>query len=424
MPSYPVCLSDSEISVIIDLLYERRGKFSSQTELNADTTPSDALLFKLLSIGTGDCTDMANCNDVLSCLTGFNFTRIILPAISRAGFNPYPFVPESERIPLTEQQKSAPIAPTPQLPNSECDYDSLYAGIRSFVNIIADTILQFWQMMDIEGRDISKLSRVLSAIPILGSLPLDELAVARDFLVDEVVDAYHAYDSPLARDQVACKIFEIVKCAGRCDVNYNDIAQALGELALDVVVPASVEELWGLITNLVAGFTAPELVYYGSLSMAIGAIGLGTEALGINFLDLSLMMQLGFDEPSGDWTILCQSCGNEPQLEIYASNGENSLEFDGIDTYTLYLKAGTFASIRVIGGNENNCDTPFRPENITVLIGSPTGREWRNCPGGTIDSANAPLTDAEGLLMSYYAVSSTTSIGGTDFTITFTLGAV
>jgi hypothetical protein len=220
-------------------------------------------------------------------------------------------VPPAERVPLTESQKNQAIIQAPPLPPEQgggCDYDALFGGIRSFVNIIADTILNFWQMMDIEGRDISKAARLLSAIPILGNLPVDELATARDFLVDEVIDAYFAYDTPLARDQIACKIFTIVKCQNKCDVNYNDIAQALAELALDVVVPGSVEELWGLITNLIAGFTAPELVYYGSISMAIGALGLGTTALGINFLDLTTMVALGYDEPSSDWQLLCQPC--------------------------------------------------------------------------------------------------------------------
>lgn len=424
LPQFPTD-SDERTTLLLNLSLREFVALATAIDVGSDIAYGDEAV-AIWWLWTRSIMSETLCEKIAQCINTSEAVRDAIGDIFTSDIDTPQYEQLLEKLREDLEQTISPVNPT------DCN-DSLWGACISFVEVLNRNALDYLELLETSPIDQTlELANNVANAPLLDEVGLDAITGTISWAIDQLFDYYVASYTDEYRDALACEVFCRVK--NTCAISVNDFYEVLKERAqVSVLDPNDIVQVAVSLAQIVFSGASDRVVdvwFYWNLELArlgntlanangvVASFGFGNA-----MTRLKTQLKLGFNNPDSDWELLCDDCPSVPTIEIYETNGASTLDFDGT-TYTLFVQAGTFASLRVIGADENNCDNPFRPENITVLSGVPTGREWRNCPSGTIDSANAPVTDAEGLLMSYYAVSASIGLGGTDFTLTFTLGNV
>lgn len=416
LPEFPSD-SDERIDVIMSLSLNEFIKLATAIDVGSDIAYGEDAV-AIWYIWVRSIMSESLCEKITDCVNENSGTRNAISNLFLTNTSEQYYDQLLEKLKEDLEEPVVPVNPAPS-----CN-DNLWGAIVQFVDIITKDVTDFLELIDANPADQGlELINVLSNLPVVDEIGVDTLTNFAVWVADQLQTYWLASLTDEYREGLACDVFCRVKDG--CAVSVDDVYQVI----LARVNPQfNIENLIDVASNLTqfvftgaSDFVCDTWLFAMFRFASLGDVlfkATGVRQFAYATTRLRKQLMLGLNNPDSDWSLLCTNCNPSAQLEIYATNGTATLGFDGL-YYTLTCSTNAFVAIRRIGANQNNCLLPFKPINISVVSGNPTGREWRNCPSGTFNSANAPVTQANGNLMSYLAVSNSTSIGGSAFSIEF-----
>lgn len=321
----------------------------SQTDGQSDVDAQDAAQLWRVALNTGvysdDCETDMSCDDVADCIeTSDAVKEAIAQQIANNPSNQTTVYETSVYgAPLTPAQRSAPIATPP-----DCDLDVLFAMCTAIIDQIHTNNQDFLEILEAASNPTERARNVISAIPVVGLLPIDEAIEFIDQLVEEIQENYDAQWTTSIRDELRCALFCKAQNEPDCIVTFDMIVSIFEDRLnyyLDPAATAAALVQYFLLSTW-AGTTVVDI-------MSLIQVAFWREAsnwLGVNIRTLQIVARLVIDNPDPDWQTLPCECADVPlPIQIYNVAGYASGSFvktgEGEATFTASL--GTDGAYRV-----------------------------------------------------------------------------
>lgn len=304
-----------------------------------------------------EATQQALFQAFLTVLRNGNSVELV-QALRAGGFPIAPWVNSETFEPVADfAQPVNPALPPPPT----CNFDRLYGQCVSVVNVLVDSVLGFITNLNVEAQSLNNLNRVIQAIPFVGGIAdvvaADDLLTIKDWLTENVLESFRAFDSPLARGGLACEIFNIVRCDGRCSISWAHINLALVDDYVNTL-GFTPDAAWELINSIFLGSISGEVAYRTLIAIAAFVIEKGSSFANLGRLSLPLAIGLGNDEPSGDWQFLCQPCGGTVSITFENLNGFTITQ--GVLDTTTGNPLPSLRALRIVSGGTVIYDSSVR----------------------------------------------------------------
>lgn len=316
--AFTVCVPDDPFfyGVVMGLLKQATFKYFWAGTDEQKTAVTDRMLE--MYYGYQDQAGCMDCDQIADCIENDAATQAAIAEaitsntlIQNAINNVYNPVPGGGTMPpeVSGQNVTGP--------NPTCNLDALWGYIDTGIESMNAANRDSQEVIETLSQPAERLATLLSAIPGVGILPVDEIvAYGQGLWSDDLFTAYVANDTAPYRTQLKCDLFCIARDAG-CVVSVD----MLVDLFLDRLSFSGAKTLDYIVSYLVAGtwvgteindtfYLAQALwLKYGDQFFHI----LGLPGIGILF---------GLGEPSDDWTLLCD-CPEfwEHTIDFTASNG-------------------------------------------------------------------------------------------------------
>jgi len=242
-------------------------------------------------------------------------------------------------------QKGAPITTGAGAGNlvGGCDLDELFAGITEIVNTMNSNNKDFLEVMALAGSKTERISNAISAIPVIGLLPADEIVDWAAKMQAEILVNYDAEWTTTVKDEYRCGLFCIAKAHTDCTLSYDDIFAYIQTRLGAALDPLNI--LGSLVQYTILGTWSGTTVVDIMMLNQIGIWKVAGQWLGSVIRTLETVAALGKDTPDPDWLILCTDCpapsiGVNTQTCLYAGQASGFNVSSGA-SYTL-TATGTF----------------------------------------------------------------------------------
>jgi len=236
---------------------------------------------------------------------------------------------------------------------SDCDKDVLFAGITSIVDTMNQNNKDFLEVMALAATQKERIANAISAIPVIGLLPIDEIVNYVAKMQAEILVNYDAEYTLDVRDEYRCGLFCIAIGKDDCSINYDDIfgyIQTRLGAALDPLnLLASLAEY--TILGTWSGTSVVDIMMLNQ----IGIWKIAGKWLKSVIRTLETVAALGADTPDPDWNILCTDCPSEWCKRLDPDNGLQA-------AFTPSGGAGAQAQWQTVGWGAN----PSFPSRITI----------------------------------------------------------
>jgi len=203
-----------------------------------------------------------------------------------------------------------------------CDLDELFAGITSIVDTMHNNNKDFLEVMALAATQTKRVSTAISAIPVIGLLPVDEIVDWVGKMQAEILTNYDAEWTLEVRDEYRCALFCIARSQEDCTLSYDDIYNYLQTRLGHALDPLNI--LGSLVQYTVLGTWSGTTVVDIMMLNQIGIWKVAGEWLGSVIRTLETVAELGKDTPDPDWEILCTDC---PPDAFWAVLGEEASGF-------------------------------------------------------------------------------------------------
>lgn len=211
------------------------------------------------------------------------------------------------------------------IPTNNCDDDVVWGAISQFVDDLNLYVEDSFEVIETSTNFVEVISEWLGGFPIVGGLLSvipDALGYIQDTLAEEYLSAYNQTLS----NSIKCDLFCLF--TDDCQIELDRVFTYFVEQAGLSSVPT---DLTDLIDTLVNGvFTGDTSVYIMS-AFALGFLALGDDTIGslpfITFPStnaLRVSFALGANNPSDDWTLLCDPCTRSWCINFANGNGNVS----------------------------------------------------------------------------------------------------
>lgn len=250
-----------------------------------------------------DCQDVEDCLDtsqtIINITETINNNNVSIDVDNTTVNNVFPPSEQANTV------GGSPPAPTPP---DDCNFDAVWSACNQLVQYIDAQNRDFLQEITQVANLAQQASRAVSALPLLGLLPLDEVLGYVGFLVDELLAEYNAIVDTALLQEVACDLFCIAIDNDPCGLLFSD--------AIDYFsgkVPPSLGQAVDTFANLVqfaitGTFQGDDYFYYISYFQLWVAYA-GQEFLGLRGVtQYGLQAAAGYNSPDADWQLFCSEC--------------------------------------------------------------------------------------------------------------------
>jgi len=185
--------------------------------------------------------------------------------------------------------------------SEECDYGHLFAAATGLIDLADLSIVDLLQKVEAASVALEAVAEVISAIPGLGVLPLDEIFALVDQFLDMTLTNYlAAYTQPL-RDQYRCDLF----CLAQDSCGFFFV-EAFDYFADRAVVDIETMDMQDFVEFLSGGvFTGEEYVHVLH-AFFFFCLAFGFSFVGVDAEYLAKVVQAKFNDTDPDWEILCE----------------------------------------------------------------------------------------------------------------------
>lgn len=237
-------------------------------------------------------------------------------------------------IPITETEAGTLIVDTD-------DLAALFGAITFLVDTMHNANLDLYEAVEASENKRELGAILFAAIPILETLPLNEVSEYFDKLKEAIAEGYNAQwtTTPITglRDRIRCGLF-CLALANDNSLSWDLIANYFwGEVGF--TVGDFIDTMVDFVNFLNSGtWTGDEIVLISFANIA-SALSTAQKFADMTFPGLTTIMQLGLNDPDGDYETVCVDCV-EPPTEICHDfpDGENGFVpyFNGFVYYATY----------------------------------------------------------------------------------------
>lgn len=185
--------------------------------------------------------------------------------------------------------------------------DAVYGAVSSLVRFINQTNIDFLERINQAGNFPDQLARVISAIPILGSLPVDEAFQWAQFIATELEDEYNATVDEALLQSVICDLF-CIAVASDCHLDFNDVYNYFAAKVSPTLSNATTTFLNLVNFGLTGTFAGADYFYYFCYFQIV-TVGMGQLFFGLSSINTyAYYTRAGLNSPDNDWSIFCIGC--------------------------------------------------------------------------------------------------------------------
>lgn len=187
------------------------------------------------------------------------------------------------------------------------DKDALYGGIREFVNYVNANNIDALQQVAQAGGVPEQAGRLISAMPLIGLLPFDEIADFAAFLANELLEEYEATVDETLLETVTCDLF-CIAVANDCTFRLDDAINYFGG-KLPTGFLGTTSSLANVVGFAATGTFAGDDYFYYMCVFQFIAVAVGDHYFSVHGMDYYMLrLASGLNSPDNDWTLLCDEC--------------------------------------------------------------------------------------------------------------------
>lgn len=200
-------------------------------------------------------------------------------------------------VPMPEVEIVAPVTDT-------CVEDNLFGGITSIVRQMNINNTDFFEIIEAGSNPIERASLILGAIPILETLPLDEIVEFTDQIIENIFENYDAAYTTALEDEYRCDIFCLALDAPDCAVTFDMLFEYFSNrLGGSITIESILAE--GIAFIAAGTWSGTEIVDAMMLTQVV-LWRAASNFLGVNIRTLQTVGLLGQNNPDPDWSLLCE----------------------------------------------------------------------------------------------------------------------
>ena len=218
--------------------------------------------------------------------------------------------------------------------NPSCDLDTWWGGIDNMVNQLDINNLDSLQILEVSTNIQEWVVQVATGIfgveaPIVQSM-LDWAL----FIQNSIQENYEAQVTTAYLDELKCDLFCIAKL--NCEIKPQDIVDYFfdrlqSQLTFNSLLTESLEFIF------LGSWSGTEIADVMFLSQLVFRAQFGRWFVDIAFNSVDLDLRLGFNDPSDDWVLLCDTC-----ITTY------TITFDDLSSSDWIISADVFSGTEII----------------------------------------------------------------------------
>lgn len=278
---------------------------------------------------------MPFCEQVDNCLSTNPTTINILnqTLLSTGTVNPDtidPTTPQMNyRFPPIQRQE------TVSTPPPACDKDALWAGILEIVKRLDTQGRDFYEISVAKVDKVERIASIVDLVPLFGDTIADVIVIFADVLPD-LLNAYNAHSTQTQLEDTACKLFDMV-----CDEcrypTFDEVYTLYSEFGIVGIQDIAAYGVQAAIDYLIASNgLANAVIWWTTQSIQLYIMYLGGTFLNARGTKwLNIWADIGEDNPTNAWELLCDGCTPEwcydldfstgNQFGTYALNGDQGV---------------------------------------------------------------------------------------------------
>jgi len=185
----------------------------------------------------------------------------------------------------------------------DCDPDNLYGAIKQMVDLFNRLCSDFLENAVALTNWAQKAEYAIASIPILGSLPFDEMIGFISVAVENIQENYQGSYNVGLRNEYICDLWCLAMQG--CEINLYTIANYFAVQFWEELIDIT----WlDLIEYLLEGtFSGTEMVHAIHTVLAF-SLAAGGAFLGISANLFTALMKSFYNDPDPDWNVLCEPC--------------------------------------------------------------------------------------------------------------------
>lgn len=307
-------------------------------------------------IATG-CTVPDLCNLILNCI---ETTQELQDAIS--------YYSSVSNIQSGSQQIEANL--DSQLVNNPigCDNDIIFGMTTQLVEFSDRLIKDLFEQIDASQLSATNVGYLIKLVPVLETLPLDEMFELTDKLVDDMETAYLSASTQLLKDEIACDLFCLAQ-DNNCVLTLEMVRDYYQDKANIVF---SYNDVLSFLQDFISGTFVGNAVFYGMNIFFFQIFAFGGKFLEYLFSDYMRVIQSMYNDPNSDWDTICDDC---PTNWVWNSDFANSANIwvpqnGGFGNEAVYSSGWQSVDTQDGGGYSRRIEiqTPtFTPTTITKV---------------------------------------------------------
>lgn len=261
-------------------------------------------------------TPIEFCAEMVNCINNDEAVRNALQQwFLDSGLSSNTIDPDSTTINdrMTTEQQGAGIKGAP----GDCDKDTLWAGCKEVVLRLDDNARTVLEDAIVIADIAQRYVDLIGAIPVIGDVATSILNQFTKTIPD-IYDSFNAYSSTEHIEELTCSLFELV-CNDCRYPTFEEVATTVASNALGIFSDWQTVTMTAVVAEfLETGAFTPSLVWHSMLMFELCVLYLGARWNGNTGTQaITFWAELGEDEPSSDWELLCDGCDNEyPDIEI------------------------------------------------------------------------------------------------------------
>ena len=252
-----------------------------------------------------ECMEL-DCNDVLDCI---ETNEDIQRAIANYAM--------TSNIDSSATENASNLAG--QLVNNPdgCDDDIIYGMTLQLVEFSDRLIKDFFEQVKASQSASNNVGYIIKLIPVVETLPIDELFELTTKLTEEMEAAYLSASTTLLKTEIACELF--------CIARENDCTLTL-ELVRDYFVEKanktfSYDSFLTFTADFISGVFVGNAVYYAMNILFFQIFVFGGSWIEYLWRDYLRVINAMYNDPNSDWELECDDCGWVHTFDFLVSDG-------------------------------------------------------------------------------------------------------
>lgn len=246
------------------------------------------------------CDDVADCIETSQAVQDAIADQIINNTTNTTNI----YDTSNHGTPLTPGQRGQPISTS-----LDCEEDSLFGSVSEVVAQLDKNNRDFLEIIEVGTNTRERVSQVIAAIPVIETLPVNEIVDYVDKLQSEILENYEAQWTTAVFDTYRCELFCIALEKPDCILTFDDYFAYF-----EARVGASLDPsnfLQALIQYVILGTWAGTTVIDIMMVTQLGIMREASNWVGVSLRTLQTIGALGANNPDGDWEIIPCGCGDD-----------------------------------------------------------------------------------------------------------------